>query len=119
MQGGKPGFAVETAAVRAEATKWDELADDLVPIHRAVQDANLEITAFFIGDPVTLMLPQADAMLHHASYNNYLAFMDTVVSGAKEEFPQIAEAMIKTATLYENGEDASKHRFDEIYGKAE
>lgn len=100
------GYQVVTGAVRKEATKWDGFATAVEPVHASVRNANLDVTAFFIGDPtlMTLLVPQLDATVHHTYYQSYVTFMEKVLAGAQSEFPLVGDALIKNATVYEQAE---------------
>ena len=100
------GYTVVTGALRKEATKWDEYATAVEPVHTAVKNAGLDLSAFFIGDPtlLTALVPQLDASVHHTCYQSYVTYMEKLLAGARTEFPQVADALIKNATAYEHAE---------------
>jgi hypothetical protein len=100
------GYQVVTGALRKEATKWDEYATAVEPVHAAVQNATLDVSAFFIGDPtlLTMTIPQFDAKVHQLCYQSYVTYLEKLLAGAKSEFPQVADALIRNATAYEHAE---------------
>jgi hypothetical protein len=98
------GYTVVTGAVRKEATKWDGFTTAVEPVHTAVQNASLDLSAFFVGEPGTGLLPQLNAVVHFANYKGYVTYMENLLAGAKAEFPQIADALIEIATAYEHAE---------------
>lgn len=118
-----PGYQVITKAVRDEAPKWDGFAQKAEEIRRAVEDATLGQSAFFAGDPVVLMvgsLAEAiDATLHQRMYETYRSYIHDVLSGAKAEFEQIADAVERIAATYERQEEIGELSFKEIYGEME
>jgi hypothetical protein len=98
------GYTVVTGAVRKEATKWDGFATAVEPVHTAVHNASLDLSAFFVGEPGTTLLPQLNAVVHSNTYKGYVTYMENLLAGAKAEFPQIADALIEIATAYEQAE---------------
>jgi hypothetical protein len=112
--GFQAGFKVVTDALRVEAAKWDQFAAEVEPIHRAVQEATLDITAFFVGEPTLTLL---DAPVNHASYQAYQTYMEKLIAGAKAEFPQIADALIKVANKYDEAEKIIELNLNEIYSE--
>lgn len=114
-----PGYKVITQAVRDEAPKWDGFAQDVAEIHRAIEDATLGVTAFFVGDPISLAVGAADATMHQVMYEKYRSYMAGLLEGAKTEFGQIADAVEKIAATYEREEEIGELRLKEIYGEME
>lgn len=114
-----PGYKVITQAVRDEAPKWDGLAEDMAPVEREVKDATLGMSAFFVGDPVTLAVRTLDATAHAKVYEAYRSFMERVLAGAGTEFTQIADAAEKIAATYERQEEIGELSLREIYGEME
>ena len=98
------GYTVVTGAVRQEATKWDGFTEEVAPVHVAAQNASLGPFAFFVADPTGGLLPQFDAGVHYVCYKGYVSYMEQLLAGAEAEFPQIADALIKIATAYEQAE---------------
>lgn len=116
-----PGYQVITKAVRDEAPKWDGFAVKAEEIRGAVEDATLGVSAFFAGDPVVLMvgsLAEAiDAGLHQRMYETYRSHVHDLLAGAKTEFEQIADAVVRIAETYERQEEIGELSFKEIYGE--
>ena len=110
------GYRVITAALRAEAGKWDDYAEAVAPVHRTVRDATLAPTAFFVGDLETIALSKGEATVHQASYEAAQQFMESLLAGAVTEFAQIAKALTKVAAVYEQNERVVKVNLNEIYG---
>jgi hypothetical protein len=100
------GYQVITQALRDEAKKWDELTPRVESVRRDVESATLGPLAFFVGDPVTLVLGIApvDILLRADAYEDFRAFIETALRGAETEFGQIADALIKIAGMYEQAE---------------
>jgi hypothetical protein len=111
----EPGFQVVVGAVRAEVAKWDEYAAKMEPVHSAVSNARLEVTAFFVADPMVIGPANADTVLHQAAYEEFRSVMEGLLDGAKKEFPQIADALVKCANAYEQAEEINELNINEIY----
>ena len=111
------GFEVVTKAVRAEATKWRELADRVKPIHDAVLNKRLSPSAFFVGDPSTLMETMFEGAVHYYAYDKFVSFMDNLLGGAVAEFPQISQALIDTADTYDRADKIVELDLNKIYGR--
>lgn len=114
-----PGYQVITKAVRDEAPKWDGFADKVEEIRRAVEDATLGASAFFVGDPVSLAVSALDATLHQKMYESYRSHVHDLLAGARAEFGQIADAVVRIAETYERQEEIGELRLREIYGEME
>jgi uncharacterized protein YukE len=98
---------VVTEAVRSEAQKWRRLADQVQPIKTAVDDAGLDVSAFFIGD--------ANAAMHAAVYRQYKEFISSVLAGGVTEFEQIGGALDRIADAYDNADQIVSLDFNKIY----
>ena len=114
-----PGYKVITQAVRAEGPKWDGLARDMEAVVREVKDATLGVSAFFVGDPVTLPVRTLDATVHATVYESYRSFMERVLSSAATEFTQIADAVGRIAATYEEAENTGEYNMRAVYGEME
>lgn len=108
------GYQVITAALRAEAPKWDEFAVEAASIRGAVESADLGLLAFFVGDPVTLGIA-LDAGVHKRAYDGFQSYMESVLRGAETEFGQIGDALIKIADAYDKAEEVCELNLNEIY----
>jgi hypothetical protein len=114
-----PGYQVITKAVRDEAPKWDGFAQKVEVVRGAVEEATLGVTAFFVGDPVALAVGALDAALHQRMYETYRSHVHDLLAGARAEFGQIADAVVKIAETYERQEEIGELRLREIYGEME
>lgn len=114
-----PGYKVITQAVRDEAPKWDDLAQKMAAVVREVKDATLGVSAFFVGDPVLLPIRSLDATAHAKVYESYRSFMEGVLESAAAEFTQIADAVGKIASTYEEAENTGEYNMREVYGEME
>lgn len=116
-----PGYQVITKAVRDEAPKWDGFAQKVEEIRRGVEDATLGQAAFFAGDPALLgvasLAAAAVAGVHQRMYENYRSHVHELLAGAKVEFEQIADAVVRIAETYERQEEIGELSFKEIYGE--
>lgn len=108
------GYKVITEALRAEAPKWDDFAELVGPIRDSVHDTFLGVPAFFCGDPVTLGF-DINAALHQNAYEDYRIFMENLLTGAVEEFAQLADALVKVAEKYEAAEKIIELDIDKIW----
>lgn len=112
---GDDGYQVVTEALRKEAPKWHDFRDRVEPIRRTVQDAFLSETAFFCGNPVVLMMPDLNAILHQQAYESYRVYLENLLAGAVAEFPQICQAMIEMADEYDAQEEIGQLDLNKIY----
>jgi hypothetical protein len=117
VAGEEPGFEVVVSAVRSEIGRWDDYEGRVEPVHRAVRNAHLGPTAFFVADPTLIGLANVDAIPHQLAYQDFVSFMESLLAGAVAEFPQIADALNKTATAYENAEKIIELKLNQIYTK--
>ena len=113
-------YKVITTALRAEATKWDELAAAASAPRDHAESATLLPTAFLLVDPtgvaplVTWDQP-VSAVAHQQSYEDIRGMVATLLGGAVTEFGQIADALIKVATAYEDAERVVEDNLKDIY----
>jgi hypothetical protein len=82
-----------------------------------VKVATLGVSAFFVGDPVTLPIRTLDAGTHAIVYESYRSFMESVLSAAATEFTQIADAVQKIAATYEEAENTGEYNMRAVYGE--
>ena len=116
---GDKDYKVVTEALRKEAPKWHDFADQVEVIRRVVQEATLDTSAFFCGNPVVLMVPDLNAQLHQAAYESYRYSMESLLAGAVAEFPQICQAMIEMADEYDAHEELVALDLNKIYDAAQ
>ncbi|MGO1053028.1 hypothetical protein [Crossiella sp. CA198] len=113
------GYKVITTAVRTEAAKWDEFAKQIAPAHSAASGMTLSPLAFFVLDPITLMvfplnLPTPPEELA-SSYEAVRSFMEKLLSGAKTEFSEIGDALVKIANTYDQNEAIVEMDLNEVF----
>jgi hypothetical protein len=99
---------VITAAVRAEAKKWQELSDKAAPIKAAVDGLTLSASAFFIGEDWT-------PTVHAEAYQGFQHFMAGILAGGVAEFDQLGAALNKIADAYDNADDVVELDLNDIY----
>jgi hypothetical protein len=99
--------SVVIVAVRAEATKWGDLATDVEPIATAAKHLTLEPTSFFIGD--------FSAGVYASAYAEFQASMAEVLAGAMVEFDQIGTALRKIADEYDRADAFVALNLNEIW----
>lgn len=87
---------VVTEAVENEGKKWNGLSDMLASVKAAVDDLDLDESAYFIG-------PQSvpDAAINSSSYNSFQAYISGLLKGGVTEFDQLGEALKKIAKHYD------------------
>lgn len=110
-----PGYEVISSAVRAEAPKWDEFAEVVKTTRRFIQGATLDKSAFFVVTPTVIYETELAPERHQQSYEKVRAYMDSVLGGAEQEFPQIGDALIKAANKYDEGEEDIDSKLNEIW----
>ncbi|MGC7096813.1 hypothetical protein ACPZ19_19245 [Amycolatopsis lurida] len=108
-----PGYQVITSALRAEAPKWDQFEEVAKQAQQFVEGATLETTAFFVASFTAPIEPAPG--IHQQTYERFRAFMESVLSGAASDFPQLADALIKAAGKYEEAEAEVELDLNEIY----
>ena len=108
-------FKIVTGALREEAKLWKEKADQAEPIVRAVQDAYLSTSAFFVGDLTTLGAGIANAQLEAHQYEEFRAFMEKAIQGAVTEFNQIDVTLRKIADEYDRTESVNEIDLKKFY----
>ncbi|MBP2474739.1 hypothetical protein JOF53_003611 [Crossiella equi] len=112
------GYKVITAAVRAEAAKWDQLAEEIAPAHTAVQGMTLSWLSFSALDAISVAFPfgknTAPAELQRA-YDDMRGFMDTLLGGAKTEFGEIGDTLVKIANTYDQNEEISEKGIEDAF----
>jgi hypothetical protein len=110
------GYQVITSAVRAEGTKWRGFADVVGEVNPVVKNATLGDTAFFVGDPLTLVVESFNAKLLSDTYESLRSYVENALNGAVVEFDQIDEALQKAAQMYEQAEEITEIDLKKIYG---
>lgn len=108
-------FKVVTSELRNEAKRWQEKVDQAEPIVRAVQNAYLSASAFFVGDLTTLGAGIVNAELEARQYEEFRAFMEKVLQGAVTEFGQIDVALRRIADEYDRTEGANEIDLKKFY----
>lgn len=108
-----PGYQVITSALRAEAPKWDGFEEVAKKAQGWVQGATLETPAFFVVNHAAPLNPAPE--IHQQTYERFRAFMESVLSGAAADFPQLADALIKAANRYDEAEAEVEFDLNEIY----
>lgn len=108
-------FKVVTSELRSEAKLWQEKADKAEPIVRAVQNAYLSATAFFVGDPATLGVGMVNAKLEADQYEDFRALIEKVLQGAVTEFGQIDVALRRIADEYDRTESVNEIDLAKFY----
>lgn len=113
------GYEVVTSALRAEADKWDELAYEMAPVHRAVEGLTLEPSAFMALDGVSiagfhlgLTTPPEELA---RSYEEVRAFIASLLLDAEAEFSEIGDTLIDIADTYDEAEAVVELNLDQIY----
>jgi hypothetical protein len=96
-----------TSAIRDEAKKWRQLADQLAPIETAVEGLGLSAAAFFIGD--------LNAGTHSQYYNSYQQFMEKILGQGVVEFEQLAGALDRMANAYDHANAVIELDLNDIY----
>ncbi|MFF4595231.1 hypothetical protein [Amycolatopsis sp. NPDC001319] len=113
------GYKVITSAVRAEGTKWRGFADTMNKVSPVVKNATLGETAFFVGDPITLLAGAFNAKILGDIYESLRSYVEDAVAGAAVEFDQIDDALQRTAQLYDQAEAITEIDLNQIYGRAQ
>lgn len=114
------GYEVITAALKAEAKKWDALAAAASGPRDHAEAAALLPTAFLLVDP-TGIAPAVtwdqlvSSVAHQQSYEAIRGMVATLLSGAVTEFGQIADALIKVAKAYDDAERVVELDLKDIY----
>lgn len=110
------GYKVITSAVRSEGAKWRGFADTVGKVNPVVKNATLGDTAFFVGDPLTLVVEALNAKVLSDSYESLRSYVENALNGAVVEFEQIDEALQKTAQMYDQAEEVTEIDLKKIYG---
>lgn len=110
------GYKVITSAVRAEGTKWRGFADTVNKVTPVVANATLGPNAFFVGDPLTLVVSAFNASQLSDTYEALRSYVEGALKGAATEFEQIDGALQKTAQLYDQAEEITEIDLKQIYG---
>lgn len=111
---------VITDALKAEAGKWDGLAEQTKSPRDYAKSATLAPTAFLLVDPTGLapVLTWDQAVSSIAEQQSYDAIRELagrLLDGAVAEFGQIADALIEIAAAYEEADRVIDDRFTEFY----
>ena len=110
------GYQVITQALRNESPKWDEFAERAKQVLGQVVASNLEISAFFVGDPSALALVGTlRSELHRESYEHFRSFVESALRGAETEFPQIGDVLIDIANRYDEAEQLIELDLNQTY----
>ncbi len=109
------GFEIIVEAVRREATKWQGMADEMVPVANAVDGLELGPLAFLVVSPS--LMPGAEMFALAASYNGMRSTTGDQLRAASVEFDEIAGALIKCAVDYEKADKICELDLDKIYSK--
>lgn len=114
------GYKVVADAVRAQATKWDDLAARTQPAYDYANSATLGVTAFLLMDPTGLSQVLTfdnpiNATMHQFAYSDIQTTMATLLGQAVTEFTEIGDALIKVAAKYEEAEEIIELDLNEIY----
>ncbi|MFE9750065.1 hypothetical protein ACFYOT_34575 [Saccharothrix saharensis] len=110
------GYQVITQALRHESPKWDEFAERAKQVLGQVVASNLEISAFFVGDPTVLaMSGTLRAELHREAYEKFRSFVESALRGAETEFPQIGDVLIDIANRYDEAEQLVELDLNQTY----
>jgi hypothetical protein len=112
-------FKVVTSELRKEAKLWQEKADRTEPIVRAVQNAYLSASAFFVGDLTTLAAGIVNAELEAGQYEEFRAFTEKVLQGAVTEFGQIDVALRRIADECDRTESINEIDLAKFYSVQE
>jgi len=99
---------VVTSALRAEAGKWDGLADKMQPIADAAKTLTLSPLAFFAGF-------SPDFMAHSAAYDKFQNSVAKVLTEAVTEFRQLGIVLKKVASTYDETDEKQAQDLDKIY----
>lgn len=110
------------SALKKEAGKWDELADNVRPVHEWVASAKLELTAFLIVDGTGLARLLAvenpiSSLILKEAYEACRADVEKALAGAVTEFEQIGDAVRKTIKVYDEKDRIIEEGldYDKIY----
>jgi uncharacterized protein YukE len=101
-------FTVVTSALRAEAAKWDGLADKMQPIADAAKTLTLGPLAFFAGS-------SPDFLAHSGAYDTFQSSVTKVLTEAVTEFRQLGVVLRKVASTYDETDEKSAQDLDKIY----
>lgn len=101
-------FTVVTNALRAEATKWDGLADKMQPIADAAKTLTVGPLAFYAGF-------SPDFMAHSAAYDQFQSSVAKVLTEAVTEFRQLGIVLRKVANTYDETDEKQAQDLDKIY----
>lgn len=113
-------FRVITGALRAEAKRWDRLAEQAASPRDYARDATLPPTAFLLVDPTGIAPVLTwdrgiSSILEAESYDTVRELEAKLLDGAVTEFGQIADALIKAAKAYEDAERIFPLEVRDIY----
>jgi uncharacterized protein YukE len=99
---------VVTGALRAEAKKWDALADRMQPIADAAKTLTLGPLAFFAG-------VSPDFLAHSSAYDKFQASVVKVLGEAVTEFRQLGFVLNRVANDYDATDEKNAQDLDKIY----
>jgi hypothetical protein len=100
--------SVEPEAVRQEANRWINLADDMGSVLASIETHLwLGPTAFFIGN--------LTEVVHYPAYVELFNNMVTRTGGAEIEFELIGIVLRKIADSYEETDQISGEQIDQLY----
>jgi|RhiMethySRZTD1v2_1073278.scaffolds.fasta_scaffold2145415_1 hypothetical protein len=101
---------IVTEAVRAEATKWGKLHDDLAPLVTAVDNLDLNVTAFWIGEP-----GEINATIYSSAYNEFQAWLIKVLKAGVVEWGQIQTTLNRIANEYDKQDKIVEIDLEKFY----
>ena len=101
---------IVTEAVRAEATKWGKLHDDLAPLVTAVDNLDLNVTAFWIGEPMEI-----NAKIYSSAYNEFQAWLIKVLKAGVVEWGQIQKTLNRIADEYDRQDKIVEIDLEKFY----
>jgi uncharacterized protein YukE len=99
---------VVTSALRAEAQKWNGLADKMQPIADAAKTLTLSPLAFWAG-------PSPDFAAHSTAYNQFQNSVTKVLTEAVTEFRQLGVVLNRVASTYDETDEKQAQDLDKIY----
>src|SRR5688500_12565872 len=98
---------VVTEEVRQEAVRWDQVAGTMKEVVPIVNDLYLLPSAFFVGSLAVDAQVEAYRQLHLSLW--------TAVNGAATEFGEVAQALRRTAQLYDDTDSIASHNIEEVW----
>jgi hypothetical protein len=110
MPGSNDGqVQVVVDAVHAEARKWRRLSADMAAVHTDVSKLELNASAFFFADLVSVEG-------HRAAYATFHAWYGQLLADASREFDEIGGALDTSADAYADADTRSSVDLKTIYG---